>query len=54
MNSKNDVTIQDFHLSRDAKGNLWIAREGGEAMECSEETESALESLLEQFWEENF
>lgn len=52
---QSSITVGAFTFSRDDNGKiLWITKTDGEAMECSDETESALESILEQFWEENF
>ena len=48
------IRIGSFEFWYDADDKIWIAKDGGETMQCNDETAAALESLLEQFWEANF
>jgi hypothetical protein len=48
------IRIGSFKFWYDADDKIWVAKDGGETMQCSEETAAALEGHLEQFWMENF
>lgn len=48
------IQIGDFLLVRTDEGKLWINHVNGESMECNDDTESGLETVIEQFWKVHF
>jgi hypothetical protein len=54
MTDHSEIRIGEFILHYDSAGTLWLSKDGGEGMGMGDETLSALESILEQFWEANF
>lgn len=45
------IVIGEFIIWRDPKGFIWIAKQGGESMQTSQD---ALETVIAEFWMANF
>lgn len=54
MSFKEQLTIGKFTIWPCQYGGLWMEIEGGEGMQVTNVSLTALETLLEQFWKEHF